>query len=29
MTNPRLTKWVDTLVNYSLSLEPDEQVVTD
>ena len=27
MTDPRLTKWADTLVNYSLSLKPDEQVL--
>ena len=27
MTDPRLTKWADTLVNYSLALEPDEQVL--
>ena len=27
MTDPRLTKWADTLVNYSLALQPDEQVV--
>lgn len=27
MTDPRLTKWADTLVHYSLSLQPDEQVL--
>lgn len=27
MTDPRLTKWADTLVHYSLYLKPDEQVL--
>ena len=27
MTDPRLTKWADTLVGYSLDLRPDEQVL--
>ena len=27
MTDPRLTKWAETLVNYSLSLQPEEQVL--
>ena len=27
MTDPRLTKWAETLVNYSLSLQPREQVL--
>ncbi len=27
MTDPRLTKWADTLVHYSLYLQPDEQVL--
>ena len=27
MTDPRLTKWANTLVNYSLELQPDEQVL--
>ena len=27
MIDPRLTRWADTLVNYSLSLKPDEQVL--
>ena len=27
MTDPRLTKWAETLVNYSLYLQPNEQVL--
>ena len=27
MTDPRLTKWADTLVHYSLYLKPEEQVL--
>lgn len=27
MTDPRVTKWADTLVHYSLYLQPDEQVL--
>ncbi len=27
MTDPRLTKWAETLVSYSLDLQPDEQVL--
>ncbi len=27
MTDPRLTKWAETLVHYSMALQPDEQVL--